>query len=110
MQLDFITAEMGREEGMNRSLANAEKTFAGWPELAMSYLKGFLSMRGASPFLAEEVREYATSQGLCDPPSKRAWGGIMSRASANKLIRSVGFGLTKNPTSHRTPATLWCKA
>lgn len=89
---------------------HANRKISGWSNAAMSYLRSFLSERGFVSFLTEEVREYAKAHGLEDAPSQRAWGGVMTRASRAGIIRSMGYGLTTNPTAHRTPATLWRKA
>lgn len=109
-EIDFSPAENGKQAGMLLAEDNANRKISGWSNSAMSYLVGFLSMRGNEPFLAEDVREYAKAHGLEDAPSQRAWGGVMTRASRKGIIRSVGFGLTTNPAAHRTPATRWCKA
>lgn len=109
-QMDFTVAENARDLGMMIAEDNANRKVTGWSNMAMSYLRGYLSMHGTTPFLAEEVREYAKAHGLEDAPSNRAWGGVMTRASRAGLIKSVGFRLTTNPLAHRTPATLWAKA
>lgn len=109
-QFDLMNAEDLRDMGMHQAETNANKNVPGWSEMALSYLKGFLSLQGERAFLAEDVREYALSNGLAEPPSERAWGGVITRASRSKLIKAVGFQLTKNPKSHCTPARLWQKA
>ena len=108
-QLDFTIAEDAKRIGMLLSEDNANLRTPGWSDMAMGFLMDFLDTRTDS-FLAEEVRAYASDRGLDAPPSNRAWGGVMARASRNGLIRSVGFALTSNPLAHNTPATLWEKA
>lgn len=109
-QIDFSAAENAKQLGMIAAEENANKKITGWSNSAMSYLEGYLSIRGSEPFLAEDVREYAKMHGMEDAPSQRAWGGVMARAARLGIIKSKGFRLTTNPSAHRTPATLWAKA
>lgn len=108
-QIDFMTeiAERNKELGMKASFEHAKRVDNGWYLSAVSLLVDFLRTNGERPFMAEDVRNYASLRGLNDPPSKRAWGAVMVRAAKAELIKAIGFGFTKNPLAHRTPATLW---
>lgn len=110
MQTQIEFAIRNRDMGIEAVVNHADRVFDGWKQSAMTLLRDFLNQNNGTSFLAEDVRDYAGLKGLPEPPSKRAWGGVMKAASGKKLIRSVGFGLTKNPLAHRTPATLWTKA
>lgn len=107
-ELNFAAAENAKQAGMMMAEDNANTKINGWSRIAFNILREFLMFHN-DPFLAEEVRSYASQRGLDEPPSKRAWGGVITRAARQKLIKSIGFGLTTNPLAHRTPATLWCK-
>ncbi len=109
-QLDFLAAEQNRDLGIQSSLDHANREVDHWSEKAMAMLKEFIFFQRDEPFMAEDVRKYAHAHGLEEPPSNRAWGGVIVRASKNGIIHQIGFGLTKNPLSHRTPANLWKKS
>lgn len=106
-QLNFMEAETARDLGMLQAEEHADRVIPDWSLKAFWALKSYLFVSNGKPFLGEDVRFYAEERGLPLPPSKRAWGAVIVKAAREKLIRSVGFGLTKNPTAHRTPATLW---
>ena len=94
--------------GINRAVKHANRRVNLWSQKAMDFLEEFLEDVD-HPFMAEDVRLYAASRGLPAPPSQRAWGGIITRASNLNWIEMVGWAPTKNPRSHGTPATLWQK-
>lgn len=107
-QMDFIAnASTLRDMGMQQAEDNANRKVDGWSEIAMSHLKAFLSERGPLPFMAEDVRLFALKGGLEQPPSERAWGGIMTKAFCKGLIKKVGLGPTSNPSAHKANATIW---
>lgn len=106
-QMDLLNANDLREMGMTQALENADRQVENWGYKAMKHLLSFLAFQGSASFLAEDVRRFAKAGGLEEPPSERAWGGVFVRASRRGFIKSVGFGLTSNPSAHRTPANLW---
>jgi hypothetical protein len=56
--------------------------------------------------MTEDVREASKHQ-LSEPPSARAWGGIIVKAVKCGLIYRKGFRNVSNVKAHRTPASLW---
>ncbi len=109
MQTQIELADYLKEEGIERAVNHANEVTPNWSDRAASLLKEFISVCH-TPFMAENFREYAEKQGLEEPPSKRAFGGVITRAKSMGWIKSIGFGLTHNPLAHRTPASLWIKA
>ncbi len=98
------TGQQLKIEGIEKALQAADNRDHRWSAIAYQFLLDF--SKHNKQFMAEDVR--TASDGIVpEPPSKRAWGGIFVSARRNKLIRSVGFGLVKNPKAHRTPATVW---
>ena len=91
------------ETGITRAGAAAGRD---WQDDAMLALRMFLT-ENPKPFLCEEVRAYASGYGLPDPPSTRAWGGVVRLASKAGLITHAGYRKVSNPAAHRTPASLW---
>jgi hypothetical protein len=108
-QIDFMIeqAEQNKEVGMNASYEHAKRVHDLWHLDAFGLLIDFLKQNGANPFMAEDVRLYANLRGLAKAPSDTAWGAVMKKAKKSELIEAIGWGLTKNPLAHRTPATLW---
>lgn len=105
MQTEILfTGRQLKEAGMNLAIENANSKINGWSEKAYTFLQSFI--RNNQTFLTEDLREH--SKGIIEePPSLRAWGGIVSRASKNGLIKRIGFENVKNVKAHCTPATLW---
>ena len=106
--LNTQKAKESKESGMNQSVNNADLFSNGaWSKEAYDCLIEFASKR-TEPFLAEEAREWAERfKMLAVPPSKRAWGGVIVRASRSGLIKHIGYAKTANVKAHRTPASLW---
>ena len=103
-QLDIFAGESLKQQGIHQSLSNANLECDGWSDMAFSFLERFIQSH--KEFMVEEVR--VASKGIVpEPPSKRAWGGVVLRASNQDLIEKAGFRAVKNPLAHRTPATLW---
>lgn len=102
-------AIVNRDRGIETSAHNAEIHKANWQKGALDILRDYISV-SAIPFLAEDVRLYAEISKYPVPPSKRAWGAVFVKAYKLGLIHYAGYGRTKNPLAHRTPATLWIRA
>ena len=99
------TGEDLKQIGMRQSVTAADNAIPNWSTDALQYVK----CHAAKYFLAEDVRSCAEADGLPIPPSKRAWGAVMTAARKLGYIRSVGYRLVHNPQAHRTPATYWEK-
>lgn len=97
-------AERLRDEGITRSLNTATLHDWSWNLVASEALIEYVSTH-SGPFMIEDVREWARKVPV--PPSNRAWGAVVLQAARNGLIKKVGYGVTMNPRSHRTPATMW---
>jgi hypothetical protein len=98
------TGQQLRDEGMQKAEDNANQKTPEWSWYAYKFLLSFI--RNHNTFMVEEVRESAKGI-IPEPPSKRAWGGIVVRAAKNGFIERAGYGKVKNPKAHCTPATLW---
>lgn len=95
-----------RDAGIRKAINHANKKDNNWSEKAYNFLINFI--RSNSEFMVEDVRK--ASDGVVDePPSLRAWGSIIVRASKEKLIKRVGFRNVSNAKAHATPASVWIK-
>ena len=99
-----LSGEDLRDEGIEQALNHANETAERWSEIAYDFLKRY--MLDNPVFMAENVREAAANI-VPEPPSKRAWGGVLVRAAKEGLIIKMGFRNVKNARAHCTPATLW---
>ena len=93
-----------RDKGIKQAINNANDTHEKWSEKAYKFLTDYI--RSHHEFMTEDVR-VASEKKIPIPPSNRAWGGIILRASKAGLITRVGFSSVKNVKAHRTPATVW---
>lgn len=90
--------------GIKKAVTHANVEVNGWSDQAYNYLLAYAKTH--KEFMVEEVRE--SSKGIVPiPPSTRAWGGIVVRASKAGVIERKGFQNVKNAKAHCTPATLW---
>lgn len=103
-QLDLFQSKLKRDSGMQRALINADSKCNNWGIRAYNFLSEYIKTK--KEFMAEDVRCAAFGI-IPEPPSKRAWGGIIVMAKKNNLIKRKCYLSVKNPKAHRTPATLW---
>lgn len=108
--LDFSQAKINRDNGITVSELNANSVWKNWSDDATIILKHFIDYCPGE-FQAEEVRKYATRFfNLPEPPSARAWGGVIFRAAKAGIIKRVGIAPTSNPSAHCANASVWVKA
>lgn len=109
-QLSIFSGATLKEKGMKRALANADRVESGWSERAYQLLLQFLSgLSTDRKFMTEQFRKYAYEKGLPAPPSLRAFGSVILRASNECKIVRVGFGTVENAKAHRCFASVWRK-
>ena len=93
-----------RDLGIRVAVEHADKKEEKWSEKAYEFLINFIKLN--DEFMVEDVRK--ASEGIInEPPSLRAWGGIIVRASKENLITRVGFRNVTNSKAHSTPASVW---
>ena len=93
-----------RDKGIKQAINNADNAHEKWSEKAYKFLTDYI--KSHHEFMTEDVR-VASEKKIPIPPSNRAWGGIILRASKAGLINRIGFSNVKNVKAHRTPATVW---
>ena len=93
-----------RDKGIKQAEDNADDTHDKWSVKAYNFLTNYI--KSHHEFMTEDAR-LASEKEIPIPPSNRAWGGIILRASRAGLISRVGFSNVKNVKAHRTPATVW---
>jgi len=93
-----------RDKGIKKALDNANNTHNKWSDKAYDFLLKYIKYQ--NQFMTEDVR-IASEKAIPKPPSNRAWGSVILRASRSGLINRVGFANVKNAKAHKTPASVW---
>src|SRR3990167_10463853 len=118
MQIELFpeTGEKLANQGIQKAINHANQVTPKWAEMAYECLLSYLRHSPCSfTFMAEDVRDFSTRHypficdGLSEPPSLRAWGGIMRKAKGAGVIRAIGTRKVSNTKAHCANATLWIK-
>lgn len=96
-----------RDEGIERAVSHANKKVSQWSAKALSLLKIYLITHRLA-FQCEDFRNWCVGK-LQEPPSLRAFGGVIQTAKREKIIKHVGYKAVSNPKAHLTPASIWLK-
>jgi len=93
-----------RNKGIQKAINHADEIIPNWSDSAFNYLKKYI--KSHKQFMAEDVR-IASRKFIPEPPSARAWGGVIIRANKLGLIKHIGYKNVSNEKAHRTPASVW---
>lgn len=106
-QTELFTGKQRRDAGIKKAEDHAG---GAWNIMADAAFDWFISKR-QTDFMTEDFRLIANHLfGLPNPPSLRAFGGVILRAArAGKIVR-VGYGQVKNPKANSANASVWRKA
>jgi CBS domain-containing protein len=99
------TAQEMADEGMSRAADHAESVNPGWNEQAFSMLLTYAETH--FEFMTEDVRVWAHTKGLPQPPDGRAWGAVTQRAVRARLLVRDRYRKTRIPPAHATPRPVW---
>lgn len=106
LRLDLLfTAEDLRDTGIKMALDHAEEKAPTWGERCFQLLLDYMKINN-QPFMVEYFRQWTEGK-IEDPPSKRAFGGIITKAAKAGLVKQVGWAKTSNYKAHKTPAAVW---
>lgn len=95
-----------RDDGIERAVSHANEKHEDWADSAYNFLLMYMRKPNHQEFMAEEVREAAYGI-VAEPPSLRAWGGIIRKAAIAGYIERIGFQSVKNPKAHCAPCAVW---
>ena len=103
-QLDLNYARAERDAGMRQATDHAEAETPGWSAQALAYLRQYAERRDRFPgwFVTEEA---ALSGEVPEPPTKKAWGSIFTKAARHGWI--VKDGYRPDPHRHANPCPVW---
>lgn len=97
--------EILRDRGMRKAMRHAEEVEEGWNVKALDFLYLY-AKKYPGRFSGEMVRIEAGGI-VPEPPSLRAWGGILANGARRGWIHQVGYIKVDNPNAHRANAALW---
>jgi hypothetical protein len=101
------TANQLALQGIRESHEHAEEYDSGWTERAVDKVAAFAKQHETGFFLTESCKAWAYSSGLAEPPVDGAWGAVMRRARARKIIHHAGRAAATSPGSHGKLMILW---
>jgi hypothetical protein len=105
--LDEVQATSLRDTGIKMAVEHADAKEPSWSQRAYDFLIKKFLMNHNGPFMVEEFRSYCAQMDFPLPPHARAFGAVIMRAAKENVVEKVGTQNTRNPKSHRTPATVW---
>ena len=109
VQHDLFEARRDRDVAIKVAIDHANDVEPRWSDRALVYLEQYILLFG-EPFRCEQVREWATDNGLSEPPTTRAWGGVIAGAAKRGIIRRVGYtnSICKDQVNtHMSVVSLW---
>ena len=115
MQLELISPEvsaarLGRDIGMQRAEDHANRVSDGWSDRAYEFFVDYAVSHKGNSFMGEDVRAAASGAGFECPPDDRAWGPVVRRAVKEGIIKRIGYGPKRGPSSHCAPQSIWVAA
>lgn len=88
--------------GQVKSIASAD-----WIYSARLYLDKYITERVQQEFMAEDLRNWAITNGCQIPADGRAWGGVILGAVNAGRIKRIGFAPMKSRNCHANPKSVW---
>lgn len=100
-------ARAAAQEGIDRAVAHAERDVPGWADVAFEFVKLHAIRNRGKRFTGYEIVQAALAYGVPKPPTDKAFGGPIQRASRAGVIRKVGTVPDPNPERHGSDVPLW---
>jgi hypothetical protein len=92
------------DDGAKRAIDHAEIESPSWADKAGDFLIQYI--KHGKEFMVEDLR-LASRGTIPEPPSLRAWGGVIKRAAKAGLIYRTGTKSVKNVNAHAAFASTW---
>lgn len=94
-----------RDAAMRRAVDHADETSPRWADVAFEHLRLFAMQHYT--LTCEQVRQHAEAKGFAKPPTRRAWGSIVSRAVRAGVITQGVYEKATDPLVHCRPIMRW---
>ena len=104
VQGSFDFSKQVTDAAIQRAVDHANVVHEDWSEKAFDFLKGYAEINPR--FMTEDVRN-ASAGAVPEPPSARAWGGVVRRAVKAGIIYQRGTDRVKNVRAHGANAAVW---
>jgi hypothetical protein len=91
--------------GIARSADHADRVRPGWGDEALAMFRLYASAH--EKFRTADVRDWAYSTGLAEPPHGTAWGGVARRAASQGIVRALERSRSPDPLCHGAFMTVW---
>jgi len=104
---DWIQTELA----IDRAVNHADRVLPEWSDRAFEMVVVYTAQNGTA-FCTDQVRQWATANGLDEPPNRYSWGGVMLRAKRAGLIHKVGMAThhyPERPGTHGKPTNFWIR-
>lgn len=98
-----------RDQGISLATDKTNLFEPSWSDQAAELMLSFLDHWKFQDFTAEEAQLWMKKQGLQEPASSNAWGGVILRLSKRGQIKKVGITNAKRKSSHARPLVVWRK-
>jgi len=95
-----------KERGMQQAESHANQVHLSWSEQAERFLKNWI--RPETPFTIEQAVE-ASEMVIPQPPTNKAWGGVIVRLKRQGFVKALGIVKAKKASSHTGYITQWIK-
>jgi hypothetical protein len=106
-ELPFTGLEL-KTIGQNLAIESANESVDKWSDRAYALLLDYIRLHGSGyRFQGEQGRNYCEALKLPEPPSKRAYGGVIGRIAREGLIKRVGYASVLNSKAHSATSTVW---
>ena len=96
--------ETGHQQA-TRAAQKADQASPGWLDMATELTAWYARKYAGGPFLMEQARAYAETQGLPKPTDPRAWGQVARRLKQAGQLEMVGFAAAVS--SNGSPKCRW---
>lgn len=93
LEINYTAARAKRDEGMTRALEHAERVSPEWKHQAYNFLITYAKTH--SEFISEDVGDAHDAAGYPQPPTRRAWGSLYTKAAREGYITQCGLGRSR---------------
>lgn len=94
-----------RDDAMQRAADHADGVSPRWTDVGFEHLRLFAMQHYT--LTCEQVRKHAEAKGFPKPPTRRAWGAIVSRAVRAGVITQGVYEKATDPLVHCRPIMRW---
>lgn len=103
-EIDFFTATELRDAGIETAVRHANQVHEKWSDQAYKFALDYIKFH--TSFQCEDMR-LASIGFVPEPPSKRAFGGVIMHLAKEGKITKIGYSSVDNTKAHMAFAAVW---